>query len=130
MTFQSPFKISAPCLSAKDTSGKKDGGDGNNNKKRKDDLFTPNALEMDNYFRVGCSVAALLLFFYDREFHGQTARGDTFLDSDNCRPAPLSDMWLNILLKQRSANLSITLTTILIYQEARMSALGGIPPFR
>jgi hypothetical protein len=55
---------------------------------------------MDNHFKVACLVVALLLFFHDKDFKGKTARGETFEECDKYRPAPLSDMWLNILLKQ------------------------------
>jgi hypothetical protein len=45
-------------------------------------------------------------------------------------PAPLSDMWINILMKQPVEKLSIALHTILAHQEVRHSALGGVPPSR
>jgi hypothetical protein len=93
-------------------------------------LFIPNALETDNRFKVACSVAALLLFFHDKDFKGKTARGKVFEECNKYRPAPLSDMWLNILLKQPAEKLSIALHMILTHQEVRHSALGGVPPSR
>jgi hypothetical protein len=44
----------------------------NSSKKNKKDneYFIPNALEMDNHFKVASSVAALLLFFHDKDFKG------------------------------------------------------------
>jgi hypothetical protein len=124
MAFQLPFKLSTSCLSAKDAIIKKDGGDGNKKKGKEDELFIPNATKMDNHFRVACSVAALLLFFHDRDFRINIIRGDTFLDSD----ASLSEIWLNILLKKPAAKLSITLMTILTHQEARCRPWAA-PPF-
>jgi hypothetical protein len=44
----------------------------NSSKKNKKDneYFIPNALEMDNHFKVASLVAALLLFFHDKDFKG------------------------------------------------------------
>jgi hypothetical protein len=101
----------------------------NSNTKKEDELFIPNALETDNKFKVSCSVAALLMFLQDKDFKGNTTRGEAFQECDNCRPSPLSDMWQNILLKQPTEKLSKALHTILTHQEVRPSALGGVPPF-
>jgi hypothetical protein len=126
--FQSPFKLSASRTSAREANDKK-GSNSNiiKKKKKEDELFIPNALEMENKFKVACSVAALLMFFHFKE---KTIRGNAFEDCDTYRPAPLSDMWKNILLKQPAEKLSIALHTILTHQEVRLSALGGVPPFR
>jgi hypothetical protein len=85
---------------------------------------------MDNRFKVDCSVTALLLFFHDKDFKGKTTRSKAFEEFDKYRPAPFSDMWLNILLKQPAEKLIIALHTIRTHQEVRPSALGGVPPFR
>jgi hypothetical protein len=74
--------------------------DGNKKKKKEDELFIPNALETENRFRVACSVESLILFFNNKDLKGKTARGDAFQERDKYRPAPLSERWLNILLKQ------------------------------
>jgi hypothetical protein len=92
-------------------------------------LFIPNTLETDTRFKVACSLAALLPFFHDKDFKGKTARGNAFEECDKYFPAPLSDMWLNTLLKHPAEKLSIVLTTILTHQEVRPSSLGGVPPF-
>jgi hypothetical protein len=63
MAFQSPFKLSASRMSAREASEKRDGSDGNKKKKEEDELLIPNDLETESRFRVACSVAALLLFF-------------------------------------------------------------------
>jgi hypothetical protein len=76
MEFQPPFKLSLSCPSANDTINKKDRDKAKKKKMRGHKLFIPKALKMENHFRVACSVAALLLFFHDREFRGKTAKGD------------------------------------------------------
>jgi hypothetical protein len=91
-------------------------------------MFIPNALETDNCFKVAYSVAALLLFFHDKDFKGKTALGDAFEEHGKYRPVPLSDMWFNILLKHPVKKIRIKLNKILTHQEVRPSALGGAPP--
>jgi hypothetical protein len=86
-------------------------------------LFIPNALKTDNRFKVACSVVTLLFFFHDKDFKGKTAPGKSFEECGKYCPAPLLDMWINILLKYPAEKLSIALTTILIHQEVRPSAL-------
>jgi hypothetical protein len=98
-------------------------------KRKEDELFTPNAPESDTYFKVACSMVALLIFFHNPYFHGKTATCGSFLDSDNYRLDPLSCMWISILLNHPTAKLSITLMTILAHQETHPSDLGGVPPF-
>jgi hypothetical protein len=44
-------------------------------------------------------VVALLLFFHDPDFRRKTAKCCGFSDNDKYRPALLSDIWINILLK-------------------------------
>jgi hypothetical protein len=90
-------------------------------------LFIQNTLKMDNRFKVACSVDALFLFFHDKDFKGETARGEAFGECDKYRLAPLSDMWFNILLKQPAERLSIALQKILAHQEVKPSALGRVP---
>jgi hypothetical protein len=75
-------------------------------------------------------VAAVFLFFIDNDFKGKTTRGEAFKECNNYHPAPLSDMWHNILLKQPAGKLSIALYTILTHQEVRPSAWDGVTPFR
>jgi hypothetical protein len=105
LAFQLPFKLCASRTSAREAHDKKDNAINSSKKKKKEDeLFILNALETDNRFKVACSVAALLLFFHDKDFKGGTTRGEVFEKCDKYRPAPLSDMWLNILLKHRSAH--------------------------
>jgi hypothetical protein len=103
----------------------------NSSKKNKKDneYFISNALEMDNHFKVASLVAVLLLFFHDKDDKGLTARGEAFKECDKYRPAPLSDMWLNILLKKPAEMMSIALHMILTHQEVRPSALGIVPSF-
>jgi hypothetical protein len=115
--FQSPFKLSASRTSAREAIDKKD-SNSNIIKKKEDELF-PNALETETNFKVACSVAALLMFFHDKDFKGNTSRGDAFRDCDKYRPVPLSYMWQKILLKQPAEKQSIALHSILIHQEVR-----------
>jgi hypothetical protein len=97
--FQSTFKLFASRTSAWEAYDKKDNSNKNSNKNRKEDeLFIPNALEMDNRFKVACSVDALLLFFHNKDFKVKTSRGKEFEECDKYRPAPLSDMWLMIFI--------------------------------
>jgi hypothetical protein len=128
--FQPPFKLSTSHTSAREAVDKKDSNPNSiKNKKKEDELFIPNALETENKLKVACSVAALLMFFHDKDFKGNTSRGDAFKDCDKYHLALLSDMWQNILIKQPAENLSIALHNILINQEVRPSALGGVPSF-
>jgi hypothetical protein len=62
-------------MSAKEASDNKDGSNRKKNKKKEYELFIPNALEMESSFIVACSVAALLLFFHNKDFKCKTARG-------------------------------------------------------
>jgi hypothetical protein len=78
MEFQPPLKRSVSRPSANDTINKKDRDKGKKKKMRDEKLFIPNALKMDNHFRVACSVATLLLFFSDCVFRGKTSRGNSF----------------------------------------------------
>jgi hypothetical protein len=50
-------------MSVKEAINKKDGSDGNKNKKKEGELFIPNSLETESRFRVACSLAVLILFF-------------------------------------------------------------------
>jgi hypothetical protein len=115
-------------MSAWETNQNKDGSNSNTKKKREDELFIPNALETDDRLKVACSVAALLRFFHNKDFKGKTAHGDEFEECDKYHPSPISNIWLNILLKHPAKKLSIALTTILTHQEVQPSALGGTPP--
>jgi hypothetical protein len=90
-------------MSAREASNKEDGRDDKKKKKKEDELFIPNALEIESRFRVACSEAAMLLFFHDKDFKVKTA-GGAFQDCDKYRPAPLSNMWLKILLKHPEGN--------------------------
>jgi hypothetical protein len=128
--FQSPFKLCASRTSAREAHDKKDNTINSSKKKKRDDeLFIPNALETDNHFKVACLVATLLLLFHDKDFKGKKTRGKASEECNKYRPAPLSDMWLNILLKQAAEKLIIDLHTILTQQEVRPSAMGGVPSF-
>jgi hypothetical protein len=129
--FQLPFKLSASCMSAREAVEKKYSNPNRIKKnKKEDEMFILNALETDNELKVACSVAALIMFFHYNDFKGKTSRGDAFEDCDKYRPAPLSDMWQNILLKRPAEKLSIAMHTILTHQEVCPSTLGGVPPFR
>jgi hypothetical protein len=64
---------------------------------------------------VACSVAALLLLFHDKDFKVKIARGEVFEECDKYRPAPLLDMWLNILLKHPAERLILDLHTIITH---------------
>jgi hypothetical protein len=68
--FQSPSKLSASCTSAREAVDKKDRNPNSIKKKNKEDELIPNALKMDNKFKVACSVASLLIFFHDKDFKG------------------------------------------------------------
>jgi hypothetical protein len=125
-----PFKLCASRTSAQEAHDKKNNSNNIIKKKKKDvELLIPNALETDNHFKVACKMAALLILFCDKDFKGKTAQGEAFEECDKYRPAPLSDMWLNIMLKQPAENLSIYLHTLLTHQEVRPSSLGSVPPF-
>jgi hypothetical protein len=76
--FQSPFKLYASCLRAREAHENKDDNNCSKNNKKEEELFIPNALETDKRFKVACSVAALLLLFREKDFKGKTARGDAF----------------------------------------------------
>jgi hypothetical protein len=129
--FQSPFKLSASCTSARGARYKKDRTTNSTNKKKKEDeLFIPNAPETDNKFKVAFSVAALLVFFYDKYFKVKIKQGRSVEGVRQVPPSTFVGHVKNILLKQPAGKLSIALHTILAHQEFRPSALGGVPPFR
>jgi hypothetical protein len=71
-----------------------------------------------------------ILFFHDPYFRGETMICGSFSNSDKYRPVPLSDIWINILIKQPAAKMIISLIIILTHQYTPPSDLGGFPPFR
>jgi hypothetical protein len=74
--FQSPFKLCASRTSAQEAHEKKHNTINISKKRKKEDeLFIPNALKMDSYFKVACSLAALLLLFHDKAFKGGNNQG-------------------------------------------------------
>jgi hypothetical protein len=67
--FQLPFKLCASRTSTREARDNKDNNINEGKKQRKeDDIFMPNALEIDNH--LACPVAALFLFFQDKDFKG------------------------------------------------------------
>jgi hypothetical protein len=130
MDLQLPFKLSDSCLTAKEANNKKGGGEATNKKRNEDRLFNPNTLETENHFKVAYYMVAFLIFFHHPDSCGKTVTGGTFMNIDKCRPAPLPDMWINILPKQPDTKLSIALTAIIVHQEMRPLDLDGVPSLR